>query len=144
MGRLIGLEALAEELMQRIGAIVPVLPVPLICWIIREKGSITRPGLEIAMGDVARVLGRSNLHLPRDNRGYAAEAGLDNLAVQIGASDPEPEVTPCRCAPCADLPIGGEMCVPWGPAEPCDCVDTSGSADPVRGRQVFKSPVNLQ
>ena len=75
----IDLEPLAEELMQRIGAIVPVLPVPLICWIIREKGSISRTGLEIAMGHIARVLGRSNLHLPRDNRGYAAEAGLGNL-----------------------------------------------------------------
>ncbi|MEC9052251.1 MAG: hypothetical protein VX747_07315, partial [Actinomycetota bacterium] len=57
---------------------------------------------------------------------------VENLAALIGASDPEPEVTPCRCAPCADLPIGGEMCVPWGAAEPCDCVDTSGSTDPVR------------
>ena len=75
----IDLEPLAEELMQRIGAIVPVLPVPLICWIIREKGSISRTGLEIAMGHIARVPGRSNLHLPRDNRGYAAEAGLGNL-----------------------------------------------------------------
>ena len=44
------------------------------------------------------------------------QAGLDNLAVQIGASDPEPEVTPPR--PRALTPVGGELCVPWGPAEP--------------------------
>ncbi|MEX0318844.1 MAG: 1-acyl-sn-glycerol-3-phosphate acyltransferase [Ruegeria sp.] len=36
---------LARELMSRIGEVVPVLPTPLACWLIRENGSMTERDL---------------------------------------------------------------------------------------------------
>ena len=62
----------------------------------------------------------------------AVDALLAQIAARVLATQPAAEVTPCRCAPCADTPLGGELCSPWGPAMPCDCIDTSLSADPVR------------
>ena len=50
----------------------------------------------------------------------ADATAVDNLAELIGARQAAAETTPCRCASCADQSLGGAMCVPWGPAEPCD------------------------
>lgn len=43
-----------------------------------------------------------------------------------------PETMPCVCAFCADTPIGDSRCVPFGTMSACNCVDSSGSTNPVR------------
>lgn len=71
--------AVARELMRRIGRIVPVLPVPLVCWLVQQKGPMTRAEVELGLSDLIKKLPRKPVHLPRDNRDYAAETGLRNL-----------------------------------------------------------------
>lgn len=70
---------LARELMRRIGGAVPVLPVPMVAWLILGHGPMTRSEVEIALGNLAASLPEANVHLPRGNRDYAAEYGLRNL-----------------------------------------------------------------
>lgn len=73
------LEPLAEELMSRIGDIVPVLPVPLVAWLFLENGAMTRAQVETALSKLIAHLPTAHIHLPRDNRDYAAEVGLRQL-----------------------------------------------------------------
>eukprot|EP01046_Picozoa_sp_COSAG06_P031861 COSAG06_NODE_3137_length_5802_cov_19.787480_5_plen_502_part_00 len=61
----------------------------------------------------------------------AGVAELDALSAQFGSALVV-EVTPCRCAVCADDPVGGNLCAPYGPVSPCECEDASGSSDPIR------------
>ena len=42
------------------------------------------------------------------------------------------EDMPCLCAACADFPVGAVLCVPFGSTSPCDCIDSSGSTNPIR------------
>lgn len=70
---------LAQELMDRIGAIVPVLPVPLISWLVLENGAMTRAEVERGLSALLAKLPTAHTHLPRDNRDYAAEVGLRHL-----------------------------------------------------------------
>ena len=71
---------LAQKLMRRIGDIVPILPVPLIAWLILERGAQSQAELERGINQVARQLPDAHIHLPRDSRGYTAETGLRQLA----------------------------------------------------------------
>lgn len=70
---------LAQTLMRRIGAIVPVLPVPLISWLLLERGAQSQAQLEMGISEVVRKLPEAYIYLPRDNRGYTAETGLRQL-----------------------------------------------------------------
>jgi hypothetical protein len=64
------------------------------------------------------------LDLKADSTAVAA------LAAHLGSA--AAEVAACRCAECADEPIGGSLCASYGPVTPCECEDSSGSTDPVR------------
>eukprot|EP01046_Picozoa_sp_COSAG06_P042656 COSAG06_NODE_5467_length_3462_cov_4.554564_1_plen_980_part_00 len=55
---------------------------------------------------------------------------LNSLVAQLGSVPAE--VTPCRCAECADDPVGGDLCASFGPVTPCECEDSSSSTNPVR------------
>ncbi|MHA6263421.1 1-acyl-sn-glycerol-3-phosphate acyltransferase [Arenibacterium sp. CAU 1754] len=70
---------LAQELMDRIGAIVPVLPVPLVSWLVLENGAMTRAEVERGLSALLTRLPTAHTHLPRDNRDYGAEVGLRHL-----------------------------------------------------------------
>lgn len=70
---------LAQELMQQIGEIVPVLPVPAVSWLISTKGPMTHEQVEQGLSQMIVDLPRAHIHLPRDDRTYAAEVGLRNL-----------------------------------------------------------------
>ncbi|SDC51598.1 1-acyl-sn-glycerol-3-phosphate acyltransferase [Ruegeria marina] len=70
---------LARELMLRIGSVVPVLPVPMVAWLIRQHGPMTRSALASAFDDVLAGLPNAQIHLPRDDRFYAIEVGLRQL-----------------------------------------------------------------
>ncbi len=72
-------KALGRELMRNVGAIVPVLPVPLVSWLIEQRGAMTRAELEMAFSHVTKSFPEAHVHLPRENRDYAVEVGLRNL-----------------------------------------------------------------
>ncbi|MBV2360260.1 1-acyl-sn-glycerol-3-phosphate acyltransferase [Thalassococcus sp. CAU 1522] len=70
-------EALAQALMGRIAAVVPVLPVPLVAHLLRD-GPLDRAALEARYADtVARL--DAHIHVPRDDTRYSAEVGLRAL-----------------------------------------------------------------
>lgn len=71
-------EALAEALMARIAEVVPVLPVPLVAWLIQER-PMTRSEIEIGFSAALDGLQGAHVHLPRDSRDYAVEVGLRAL-----------------------------------------------------------------
>jgi len=72
-------ETLATDLMSRIGDIVPILPVPLVAWILQKNGPMKRADIEIALSSVIEKVPHAHVHMPRDNIGYAVEVGLRNL-----------------------------------------------------------------
>ena len=73
-------EPLAEELMHRINAVVPVLPVPLVAAIIEDgEGPLSRAGIEAAFATWVIKLNKAHIHLPRDDMSYAVEVGLRTL-----------------------------------------------------------------
>ncbi len=71
--------ALARDLMRAIGDIVPVLPVPLVAWLILRNGPMTRAEVELGFSEVLREHASAHIHMPRRNRDYAAEVGLRHL-----------------------------------------------------------------
>jgi len=40
-------------------------------------------------------------------------------------SPPATETRACRCAACADVPLGAALCSPWGELLPCACTNSS-------------------
>jgi glycerol-3-phosphate O-acyltransferase len=75
-----GVEGLAQALMARIGAEVPVLPVPLVARaLIRSEGPLTREGLDAALAEMLAEVPRAHVHLPRKDLGYAARFGIQVL-----------------------------------------------------------------
>lgn len=70
---------LARRLIQEIGAIVPVLPVPMVAWLIVRNGPMTRADVELGFSKAMKDHPESHIHLPRHNRDYAAEVGLRHL-----------------------------------------------------------------
>jgi len=40
-------------------------------------------------------------------------------------SPPATETRACRCAACADVPVGAALCSPWGELLPCACTNSS-------------------
>ncbi|MCB1340317.1 MAG: 1-acyl-sn-glycerol-3-phosphate acyltransferase [Pseudooceanicola sp.] len=68
--------ALAEELMARIGAIVPVLPVPAVCRLLLERGPMTRGEIVDGIARMVEALPNAHVHIPRGSHDYAAEYGL--------------------------------------------------------------------
>lgn len=71
-------EALAGALMDRIAAVIPVSPVPLVAHLLGE-GDKTRAELEIGFSKTLEALQGAHVHLPRNNRHYAVEVGLRAL-----------------------------------------------------------------
>lgn len=72
-------DALSAIIMRRIAAAVPVLPVPLISYLLLTNGKMRRDALEIAFTDILKRLDAAQVHVPRNNRDYAVEFGLRNL-----------------------------------------------------------------
>lgn len=75
------LEGLADELMARVAAQVPVLPVPLLATVLLKAGGAgERSALELAMQDAIEALNAASLYLPRQNQGYTFEVALRALS----------------------------------------------------------------
>ncbi|MBV7396257.1 1-acyl-sn-glycerol-3-phosphate acyltransferase [Mameliella sediminis] len=69
---------LAQELMDRIAGIIPVLPVPLVAHLLLQ-GPKDRAALERGFSALLDKLPEAHVHLPRNNRDYAVEVGLRTL-----------------------------------------------------------------
>ncbi|ARE83310.1 Glycerol-3-phosphate 1-O-acyltransferase [Roseovarius sp. EC-HK134] len=75
-----GLRGLARALMARIGAEVPVLPVPLVARaLMQAEGPLTRDALDAAVAEMLGAVPRAHVHLPRKDLGYAARFGIQVL-----------------------------------------------------------------
>lgn len=71
---------LGQELMQRIKAVVPVLPVPMIAAILeRAETPLSRSRIEAEFATWITKLDKAHIHLPRDDLSYATEVGLRTL-----------------------------------------------------------------
>ena len=72
-------DTLAQELMGRIAQVVPVLPVPLVAYLL-QRGPLDRAGIERAFSRALDAMPSAHVHLPRDSRDYAVEVGLRMLS----------------------------------------------------------------
>ncbi|UWQ92204.1 1-acyl-sn-glycerol-3-phosphate acyltransferase [Rhodobacteraceae bacterium M382] len=70
---------LARHLMRGIGDIVPVLPVPLVAWVMLEHGPLSRAALNMRMEKLIARIPHAHIHMPRHDRDYAVEVGLRQL-----------------------------------------------------------------
>lgn len=70
---------LARELMKRVGAIVPVLPVPMVSTLFLERGPMSRAEVETAITQMIQDMPNAHILLPRHNRDYAVEVALRHL-----------------------------------------------------------------
>lgn len=73
-------EALADDLMQRIGAVVPVLPVPLAASVfLAAKAPLSREAYSVAFCALIEAMPEAHIHAPREDMDYAVDYGLRNL-----------------------------------------------------------------
>ena len=72
-------DALAAEVMARIAAAVPVLPVPLVAQALLSHGARSRAELERDLAEMLTHVPPANVALPNDNRGLAVEEALLGL-----------------------------------------------------------------
>ncbi|MBK0328641.1 1-acyl-sn-glycerol-3-phosphate acyltransferase [Rhodobacteraceae bacterium F11138] len=70
---------LARMLIGEIGSIVPILPVPLVAWLIVQHGPRTRAELVAGFSDVLDRFPAAHFHLPRGTSAYAVEVGTRQL-----------------------------------------------------------------
>jgi len=74
---------LATELMARVAAEVPVLPVPLVATaLLQASGPLNRAELDRAVIDLMVELPQAHLHMPRQDTGYLVEVGLRMLILR--------------------------------------------------------------
>lgn len=77
---------LGAELMQKVGAVVPVLPVSLISTVLLEEGKdrMTLADVQsLARAELERLTARgAHMHIPRRNVDYAIEVGLRMLVLR--------------------------------------------------------------
>ncbi len=77
-------EPLANELMDRIRAVVPVLPVPLVATILLQHGAQKRADITRRFAALVSQLeaAGAHVHLPREDMDYTVEVGLRALAIR--------------------------------------------------------------
>lgn len=97
----IDVDRLGDDLMQRIGAVVPVLPVPLAASVfVQADGALTKEAFGAAFGALVERMPEAHIHAPREDMAYAMDYGLRNLeargfvSLQDGAYRVTPEGAP--------------------------------------------------
>lgn len=73
-------EQLATELMQRIADIVPVVPVPLLASVMRDRESVKCDELPALLDVELSKLNSVHIHMPRGEISYAVEIALKHLS----------------------------------------------------------------
>ena len=77
------IEDLATDLMRRIGAVVPVLPVPLAASVfLSAKAPLSFAAYREAFCAVIEAMPEAHIHAPREDMDYAMEYGLRNLVAR--------------------------------------------------------------
>ena len=79
-GQVLDAEVISTELMDRIGKVMPVLPVPLVASLLIEQPAWSKIALREAVLKRMDQLEGGHLHIPRDDTDYALDYGLRNLA----------------------------------------------------------------
>jgi len=96
-------ERLAKVLMEKVGSVVPVLPVALVTTALLDAGTpLSMLELKAGVLDLAKRLARAgaHVHIPRGDQDYAIEVGLRMLrlrhlvAERDGLYGAEPDETP--------------------------------------------------
>ncbi len=84
------------ELRDRIAAVVPILPVPLIASLIEDNGAMSHTDLAQAAHDRLAALeaAGSHVHIPRSDPDYAVKAGLRVLIRRRIVTDESGIITP--------------------------------------------------
>ena len=72
-------ESVANELMTRIGNVVPILPVPLVARVLARDGPMEKGALLDKFKAELSVFSEGHVHIPRDDEDYAFDVGLRNL-----------------------------------------------------------------
>ncbi|MEL6549511.1 MAG: 1-acyl-sn-glycerol-3-phosphate acyltransferase [Pseudomonadota bacterium] len=87
-------EAVAGELMARINAVIPVLPVPIVARALLD-GARDRIAVERYATSLVKRAPEAHIHLPRNSVAYAVEVGLRNLTLReaVREADGALEVT---------------------------------------------------
>ena len=85
---------LARDLMQRIGEVVPVLPVPMVAWLLCKHGAMTRTSLLQRLETLISEMPLAHIHMPRRDWEYAAEVGLRQLVEREVVTEVQGEITP--------------------------------------------------
>jgi glycerol-3-phosphate O-acyltransferase len=73
------IKPLARHLMAQIGSIVPVLPVPMVAWVLLEQSPLSRTAIESRIDALVERMPHAHIHMPRHDRSYAVEVGLRQL-----------------------------------------------------------------
>ncbi len=85
---------LAQELMQRIGDAVPVLPVPLVAWILMEHGAQSRKELRTNIAQLADSMPLSAIHMPEETYDAVLDDALWQLMRRGVVCDIDGHITP--------------------------------------------------
>lgn len=72
-------DVLGQSLMRSIAGIVPIVPVPLVAWLLLVRGPLSRGEIEAGMRLVVDLMPDADIHVPRDDFAYATEVGLRTL-----------------------------------------------------------------
>lgn len=81
------IEAIAEELMGRVKAVVPVLPVPLVATVLRDGAPRAVSDIHAAVAQLVTQLKQSHVPLPAGDAAALADEGIANLMYREMLSD---------------------------------------------------------
>lgn len=81
-------QELADRLMERVASVVPVLPVPLVAYLLLEQNH-SKASLQAAFDTAVSRLDVANVYLPRGDLPYAMDVGLRSLIERglVGQAD---------------------------------------------------------
>ncbi|NIZ12874.1 1-acyl-sn-glycerol-3-phosphate acyltransferase [Phaeobacter sp. HF9A] len=70
---------LARELMSRIGEVVPVLPVPLVSYILIQRGAMSQTALVHAVAEVTALMPLAQIHMPAHSHEFVVQSAVQQM-----------------------------------------------------------------
>lgn len=70
---------LASELMRRIGEVVPVLPVPMVCYLLCTRGTMSEAALVHALTETTARMPLARIHMPAHGHDIAVQGAVQHL-----------------------------------------------------------------
>ncbi|OIQ31187.1 MAG: glycerol-3-phosphate acyltransferase [Alphaproteobacteria bacterium MedPE-SWcel] len=71
--------SLSAELMYRIGEVVPVLPVPLVSYLLVTRGAMSEAALRQAVTETTARMPLASIHMPSHSHDFAVQSALQQL-----------------------------------------------------------------